>query len=300
MKRVLITGGTGFIGSNLALELQRQGMEVMVTGNEAEQKLPGIRCFTPTFFGVDHRRIGKIDYLFHQAALNDTTNLDHDEMRFANYGASKDLFKWAIENGCKRIVYASSTAVYGDVPAPYRELGPVNPLNPYGKSKLDIDEFVRKVVSKHPDVRIVGLRYCNVYGPRESHKGHRASMVYQLAQQMVRGPPRIFEWGDQKRDFIYVADVVRANIMAAKADSSCIVNCGSGQAYTFNEIIGCLNGVLGTDHKPVYIKNPYENFYQNHTECDMSLAKEKIGFVPKYDIKGGIRAYYDSGFLVKP
>ncbi|MFH1282365.1 MAG: NAD-dependent epimerase/dehydratase family protein, partial [bacterium] len=223
--RCVITGGTGFIGSNLALHLIEQGDEIIITGHDAEQKLPPFkgRYLQPTFLGFDWDSVGKVDALFHQAAINDTTNMDRDQMLKANFESSKQLFEKMVDMGCRRIVYASSTAVYGDLPAPYKEHVPLKPLNPYAESKKALDEFAMNFAKEHPDVIIVGLRYCNVYGPREDHKGKRASMIYQLAQQMINGNPRIFKYGEQKRDYIYVKDVVTANMLAAKAKESCIV-----------------------------------------------------------------------------
>ncbi len=295
--RALVTGGTGFVGSNLAMELHNLGLDVIVTGNESEQKLPsGIKHLYPTVFGIDWFSLGRVDVLFHQAAMNETTNLDSREMMFANYEASIRLFNHVIADGCKQIVYASSTAVYGDVPAPYREGGPVNPLNPYAESKLKLDRYAMNL-ARCCDVTIVGLRYCNVYGSGESHKGKRASMIYQLAQQMQQGNPTLFAHGEQKRDWVYVKDVVKANILASKSKESCIVNCGSGQATTFNDIVRILGEVMHIERGICYIENPYGDRYQNYTECDMSLAREKIGFVPEYNIEKGIKAFYDSGFL---
>lgn len=297
--RALVTGGTGFIGSNIALELYNQGLEVIVTGNESEQKLPkGIKRFYPTVHGIDWSRLGRIDVLFHQAALNDTTNLDYDEMMFANFEVSMLLFHDIMKRGCERIVYASSTAVYGDVPAPYVESGQVNPLNSYAMSKLRLDNYAMRLASMSKSI-IVGLRYCNVYGPGESHKGKRASMIYQLAQQMQGGSPRLFTDGTQKRDWIYVKDVVEANILASRSKESCIVNCGSGKATSFNDLVRLLGKAMGVEREVSYIDNPYGDRYQNYTECDMSLAKEKIGFVPRYGIGEGIKAFFDSGCLVK-
>ena len=98
--------------------------------------------------------------------------------------------------------------------------------------------------------------------------------------------------------FTYVKDVVTANILASKAKESCIVNCGSGKAISFNQIVEQLNFVLGLNRKPEYIDNPFEGAYQNYTECDMSLAKEKLGFVPEYTFEKGLMDYYHSGFLI--
>ena len=296
--RVLVTGGTGFIGSNIALELIRQGHEVLITGTDAEQKVAGVsKYLQSSFIGLDWDSLGKLDVVYHQAAINDTTNLDKKEMFRANYESSVELFRRAVKNGCKKIVYASSTAVYGDVEPPYQEDGAVHPLNPYAESKLELDKFAVSFAKEHPDIVIVGLRYCNVYGPRENHKGKRATMIYQLAHQMLKGNPTIFRDGEQKRDYIYVKDVVKANILASQAKKSCIVNCGSEKATTFNEIIRILNKVLGVHREPYYIDNPYGSRYQNYTLCDMSLAKAKIGFVPDYDIVKGIEDYYKGGFL---
>lgn len=298
--RVLVTGGTGFIGSNLVIELLGQGHEVLITGHDAEQKIPGFngKYLQPGLHGIDWDEIGKIDVLFHQAAINDTTLRDEKEMFRANVDAAKELFAHVVKNGCRRIVYASSTAIYGDVPAPYREDGQVNPLNVYARSKKALEEFAAKFSREHPDVIFVGLRYCNVYGPRENHKGPRATMIYQFAKQMQYGNPKLFKHGEQKRDYVYVKDVVRANLLAAQARESCIVNCGSGKVTTFNDLVAILNNKLGTTRVPEYIENPHAEAYQNHTQCDMRLAKEKLNFVPEFDIEKGIADYHASGFLV--
>jgi ADP-L-glycero-D-manno-heptose 6-epimerase len=298
--KILVTGGTGFIGSNIALELISQGHEVLITGTDAEFKIPNFKgkYLHPSFLGLNFDSIGSIDVLFHQAAINDTTFMDKDEMFRANVESSKKLFEYVIKHGCKKIVYASSTAIYGNLPAPYKENMGVQPLNPYAESKVALDELAMKLAKEHPDVKIVGLRYCNVYGRNEKFKGKRATMIYQLAQQMLKGNPRIFKDGEQKRDYIYVKDVVRANLLASQSKESCIVNCGYGEATTFNKLIKILNEVLKLNRVPEYIDNPYGSAYQNYTECDMSLAKEKIGFVPKFDIEKGIKDYYAMGELV--
>lgn len=300
--RCLVTGGTGFIGSNLAIQLLQDGHEVIITGHDAEQRLPGFtgKYLQPSFLGLDWDALTNIDLVFHQAAINDTRFLDRIEMLRANYESSRALFERMVKQGCQRIVYASSTAVYGTVPPPYREDGPFDLNTPYAESKKLLDDFAMTFAREHPDVTVVGLRYCNVYGPREHHKGKRATMIYQLAQQMLHGNPRLFKWGEQKRDYISVKDVVRANLLAAKAKESCVVNCGSGTATSFNEIVKILNEILGLRRTPEYFDNPFGKAYQEHTLCDMSRAREKLGFIPEYDLRHGIRDYVQSGFLVDP
>lgn len=289
-----MTGGTGFVGSNITKKLLLLGYEVLVTGTEGEQSVPpGAKLVALEAFEKDASALGKLDAVFHQAANNDTTSLDRGEMMHANVDLSLLIFNRARDAGCKRIVYASSTAIYGNGKTPYREDQELQPLNPYAESKISMEEKAAEFARAYPDMTLVGLRYCNVYGPGEAHKGKRASMIYQLAQQMKKGNPRIFKDGEQKRDYIYVKDVVTANLLGLEAKESCVVNCGSGKATSFNRLIELLNETLGLNRTPEYIDNPYEGRYQSHTECDMSRAKEKIGFTPAFDIKIGIADYFE-------
>ena len=297
--RALVTGGTGFIGSNLTEELVKLGYEVVITGFDNELKIDNFngKFITGDLSEINFDKIGYVDVVFHQAANNDTTLLDRNKMFMDNLDSSKRLFDWAIKNDCKNIVYASSTAIYGNVEAPFKEDGIKNPLNPYAESKLLLDNYVQQLIKKQ-EINIVGLRYCNVYGKGEGYKGKRSTMIYQLVQQMIKGNPRLFKFGEQKRDYIYVKDVVKANLLASKSRESCIINCGSGRDYSFNYIVDVLNRILNLDRKPEYIDNPYIGRYQDHTLCDMSLAKEKINFISEYDLDKGIEDYYNSGELI--
>lgn len=294
--RALVTGGTGFVGSNIAKRLLELGHDVLITGTEGEQPVPqGAKQIELDALENDSSVLGTLDAVFHQAANNDTTSLDREEMMRANVELSLLIFNRARDAGCKRIVYASSTAIYGNGKTPYREDQELQPLNPYAESKISMEEKAAEFARAHPDITLVGLRYCNVYGPGESHKEKRASMIYQLAQQMKKGNPRIFKDGAQKRDYIYVKDVVSANLLAIQAKQSCVVNCGSGKATSFNKLIEILNKTLGLNRTAEYIDNPYEGRYQSHTECDMTLAKEKLGFVPTFTTEEGIRDFAQNG-----
>jgi len=299
IERAVLAGATGFIGSNLLRYLDYK-YHVVAIGRDRENKLDRFdgEVINAPFHKVNWDHIGSTDILFHQAAITDTTITEESEMLYVNVEASTELFRKAIENGCKRIVYASSTAVYGNSPAPFVEGEGEEPLNVYGRSKLLLDQEAMKLAEENPEVKIVGLRYCNVYGPGESYKGKNATMVYQLAQQMLHGNPRIFKDGEQKRDHIYIQDVVRANLYAAKARKSCIVNCGTGQAVSFNQMLEILGDVLGIKRETEYLDNPYD-FFQNHTECNMDRAKEMIGFTPHFSFSRGVRDYYDSGKLTE-
>jgi ADP-L-glycero-D-manno-heptose 6-epimerase len=297
--RCLVTGGTGFIGSAIAKRLHDEGHEVWMTGSAGEQEVPGLERRTlPSFTGIDWAKLGNIDALFHHAAISaDDPRFSREDVLRVNVEQSKELFLQAVQHGCRNITYASSTAAYGDAPAPFREDGPMHPVSPYGESKKLLDEWAMPFARQHPGTTVVGFRYCNVYGPGERHKGKWASMIYQLAQQMVKGNPKLFKWGEQKRDYIYIKDVVRANLLALQAKESCVLNCGGGKATTFNELVAILNETLDIERGIEYIDNPRPSNYQNHTECDMTLAKEKLGFSPQYDIRAGIREYYLGGAL---
>ena len=156
---------------------------------------------------------------------------------------------------------------------------------------MQLDNLARRYARRDPSWRIVGLRYFNVYGPGEAHKKAAASMIYQLYLQMKAGRrPRVFRAGEQRRDFVHVKDVVAMTIAAMSAPRSTVYNCGSGVAFSFNEVIEQLNRCLGTSLEPEYFENPYP-FYQPHTQSDMSRARAELGFQPKYPPREGIADY---------
>ncbi|MFW5693298.1 MAG: NAD-dependent epimerase/dehydratase family protein, partial [Thermoguttaceae bacterium] len=153
---------------------------------------------------------------------------------------------------------------------------------------LWMDERAAKLAG---EMHIVGLRYFNVFGPRELHKGRPASMIYHLTRQMKGGSrPRLFRSGEQKRDHIYVADVVRSNLLALEAPSD-VYNVGTGVATTFNELVTYINEALGTDLQPEYIDNPYTGTYQDHTQADTTRAESRLGFTCRYTTRQGVLEY---------
>lgn len=237
------------------------------------------------------------DAVLHQAACTDTTVTDRAFMWRENTGTFERLLAWAEKNGTD-VIYASSAATYGNAPSPQTVGRDEHPLNVYGESKLAMDLLTRSKLDR-TGIKIIGLRYFNVYGPGEAHKNHMASMIYKLAQQMKEGKrPRIFRDGTQKRDQVYVDDVVQANLRALDASktTSGIYNVGTGAAVSFNDIIAELNRVLKTNLDPEYIENPYA-FFQHHTEADISSTKEKLRYEPRYDLRRGIERYWRSGAL---
>lgn len=299
--KILVTGGTGFIGSNLALSLLADGHNVEITGSMYEQQLPEFTDKTH-FLGINGIHwdtIDNLDAVFHIGAISNPQVTDRKQIIEANFETSKRVFEQAKAKSAHHIVYASSTAVYGNMPVPYKENAGTSPLNVYAESKALLDEYAMDFALQNPSITVIGLRYCNVYGPRENHKGKSSTMIYQFAQQMQNSNPKLFTDGEQKRDYIYVKDVVRANKLALEATESCVVNCGSGTATSFNGLVSILNETLHLNRVPEYIDNPYTATYQSHTLCDMTLAKEKLNFVPQFDIKTGIKEYFESGFLIE-
>jgi ADP-L-glycero-D-manno-heptose 6-epimerase len=161
----------------------------------------------------------------------------------------------------------------------------------YAFSKAIMDNLATRAASESSNWIIVGLRYFNVYGPREAHKGVPASMVYHLSKQMKAGQrPRIFKHGEQRRDFVYVKDIVAGSILAMRAPLSGIYNLGYGQARSFNELIEILNKSLGTDFEADYIENPHAH-YQNFTEADLANARGALGYEPKFPLEQGVSDY---------
>ena len=231
----------------------------------------------------------------HQASITDTTVADPHDMMTNNVEQFRRLLEVAAETDA-RVVWASSCSIYGRGEVPMKEGQPADPLNVYAYSKLVMERMAARFVPKLARP-IVGLRYSNVYGPGEDHKGKFASMIHQLAKQMRAGNrPRIFDPGTQKRDFVYVGDVVQINRKAMEATESGVFNAGAGDSWSFNDAVSQLNRVLGTDLPPDYFPNPY-SFTQDWTQTDLARSREVLGYEPAFDIARGVDAYHASGKL---
>lgn len=283
--RFLVTGGTGFIGSTLVRKLLSLGHEVLITGREGEQPTDAI-CIGYDFHKLNWKAIGELDAIFHQAAITNTVYTDINEIMWVNLSCAQQMFEQAVDFGVQRFIYASSCAVYGSVPLPFREDGPKNPLNAYGYSKLYFDNFAMKFAEKHK-ISIVGLRYSNVYGRGENHKGTSACMVSQIIKTIKENKnPKLFKWGEQARDFVFIDDVVEANLLGLTAETG-IYNVASGVSTTFNDVLKILNKIMGTKAEAEYIDNPYEKVYQNNTSCDLSLSRDRLKYNPSVLLEEG-------------
>ncbi|WP_044418067.1 ADP-glyceromanno-heptose 6-epimerase [Halarcobacter anaerophilus] len=312
-KNILITGAAGFIGSNLCFYFQE---------NYPEANIVALDCFRSgeTFSNGNLKSFGHFknllgfkgvvisgnindkellkelessytfDYIFHQAAISDTTVLEQDLMVKTNVNAYEDLLKIAIKHKAN-MIYASSGATYGD--SDRFEVGFEQPNNAYGFSKVMMDNITYKYLKDGVDISIVGLKYFNVYGPREFFKNKTASMVVQFGHQILKGnTPKLFEGSDKiLRDFIYIEDVIQANIKACFPKKSGVYNVGTGKARSFEDIVNILQKELEVDNGKQYIPNPYIGAYQFFTQANIETTKENLEYEPRFSMEDGIKAY---------
>lgn len=312
-RTILITGGAGFIGSNLAFYFQENHPDAHVVvldrfrsdatfsnGNlQSFGHFKNLIGFTGEVISGDIndgallerlRRDYTFDYVFHEAAISDTTVREQDLMIRTNVNAFKDLLELAIAHNAN-MIYASSGATYGNAASP-QTVGQEDPNNVYGFSKLMMDHLARDYMAREK-IGIVGLRYFNVYGPREFYKKKTASMVVQFGHQILKGQnPRLFEGSDGiLRDFIYIEDIVQANVLAMQPEQSGVYNVGTGHARSFQAIVDTLQKELGTALECEYIPNPYVGSYQFHTEASIDATRTGLGYAPNYTLESGIAAY---------
>src|SRR5256714_7537233 len=295
-----VTGGAGFIGSNLTLALQEKFPNARLTviddfrsgdfRNLAGYRGDFVAQNLATLDWQEQFGDEKFDAIFHLASITDTTNHDQFEQVHDNVESFRRILNFARPTKT-RIIFASSASIYGAAEEASVESNGAAPANVYAFSKAIMDNLAVREAKENPDWIIVGLRYFNVYGPREAHKGVPASMVYHLSKQIKAGQrPRIFKHGDQKRDFVYVKDVVGGSMLALEAKQSGIYNLGSGQARSFNELVDALNKCLGTKFQPDYIENPHAH-YQNFTEADLDNVRSALGYQPQFSLERGVADY---------
>jgi ADP-L-glycero-D-manno-heptose 6-epimerase len=290
---ILVTGGAGFIGSNLVLELQRRWPWARLTvvddfRSGTFKNLAGYRGDVAAVDAAQFRPHEKYDCIFHLASITDTTVQDQRLMVHDNVEGFRNVLAIARKQKA-RVVYASSAATYGIANIRMSEDTAPAPANAYAFSKTILDNIAGE--SRKEGMRVDGLRFFNVYGPGESHKGPSASMIYQLGMQIRQHRrPRIFKNGEQRRDFVHVDDVVDALILASEKGKNAVYNVGSGRSRSFNAVVRSLNSALGTTLDPDYFDNPYD-FYQTFTEADLTRSKRDLGYAPKFELEDGVRDY---------
>lgn len=309
---IIVTGGAGFIGSNVLLELNRQNQHDIVVVDDLSDGRKFSNLVDATFTDYqdkdEFRRalnsktsdFANVDCVIHLGACSDTTEWDGKYMMDINYAYSKDVLDYCLENDI-RLVYASSAAVYG-LNRDFKEV-PANekPLNVYGYSKLMFDNYVRRLPERTRG-NIVGLRYFNVYGPREAHKSKMASVAYHFNQQLeAENQVRLFgashgcDDGAHQRDFVYVDDAVEVTLWAAReAGTGGIFNCGTGHTATFNDVAESVIGYHGAGSIK-YIEMPASLYkaYQSYTCADLGQLKSAGYDADFLNVREGIRRYLD-------
>jgi ADP-L-glycero-D-manno-heptose 6-epimerase len=284
---IIVTGGAGFIGSNLVLGLNARGYDDILVVDHLTNGVKYrnmVDCRIADYLDrstfLERLRQGAfqaetIEAIFHQGACSTTTEWDGQYMMDNNYEYSKILFHYCQSHKIP-FIYASSAAVYGADPSFKEALAYEGPLNVYGYSKFQFDQYLRRQTKL--TAQVVGLRYFNVYGPREAHKGSMASVAFHLNNQIKTSDElKLFEGcdgyndGEQRRDFIYVGDVVDVNLwFLDNPQVSGIYNCGTGRSQTFNDVA---NAVINY-HQRGYIKYiPFpehlKGCYQSYTEANL-------------------------------
>lgn len=275
---IVVTGGAGFIGSNIVKGLNELGRkDILVVddltdgtkfANLADLDIADYMDKDEFISAIVSGENLDIEVIFHQGACSSTTEWDGKFMMENNYNYSKDLLHYCLDFDIP-FLYASSAATYGGRSDNFIEDRVYEkPLNVYGYSKFLFDQYVREILP-NANSPICGFRYFNVYGPRENHKGSMASVAYHLNEQIIKGEkPKLFAGSDNfKRDFIYVGDVVEVNLWFWKNKLSGIFNCGTGRAESFQSVA---DAVLDYHHKgeidyipfPEHLKGRYQSFTQ--------------------------------------
>ena len=299
----IVTGGAGFIGSNLSDRLLSSGRHVRVVDNLFSGRLENLSGFDQRyreafeFLQIDIRDVEQLHEAFrgcttvyHLAAIPSVQHSIDDpaESNSVNVDGTLNVLTAAREAGVSKVVIASSCAVYGDTEVlPVHERLPIDPLSPYAVTKY-CDELYAEVYSRVFDLPCLCLRYFNVFGPRQDPGSDYAAVVPKFITRMLGGkPPLIFGDGEQSRDFIFVENVAAANILAAGSDARAMaINIGTGEQRTLNELVSTLNDILGTDFEPIY--EPVRPGDIRKSVSEISLAREVLDFEPGVSFEQGL------------
>lgn len=300
MSKAVVTGGAGFIGSHIAEELLKRGYRVSIIDNLSTGRLSNIESFSGSRKAefvkgsiIDLPLLRKLfsgaDFVFHQAAIPSVPRSVKNPRASHNVNSTGTLnvLLAARDNGVKKVVYASSSSVYGDTPAlPKVEDMAPNPLSPYAISKLTAEYYCR-VFQEIYGLKTVSLRYFNVYGPRQDPDSPYAAVIPLFINLALAGKsPVIYGDGEQSRDFTFVKDVAEANILAAEGDATGIFNIGNSQRVTINHLVKMVIKLIENN----MIEPVYEDVRAGdilHSLADITRARS-FGFNPKYSLEEGL------------
>jgi len=290
--KIIVTGGCGFIGSNLVERLVKDGCSVVIFDNLHTGRLENLKGLNVEFFNEPYSKISNLvpnaDVVFH-LGIPSSSPMYKENPRLVGEAINDaiEIFKYAKKTECK-VVYASSSSIYNGNKIPYREDMPVYVTDFYTECRYAIERLA-KLYNILYGVKSVGLRFFSIYGPRETYKGRYANIVSQFLWAMQKDEsPIIFGDGTQTRDFTHVYDVVDALIRAWKKNFEWeIFNVGTGVAYSFNEVVELINKILEKKIKPIYKPNPIKN-YVYHTLADTTKAEKMLGFKAKISLEEGL------------
>ncbi|MEX2458779.1 MAG: SDR family oxidoreductase [Actinomycetota bacterium] len=303
----LVTGGAGFIGSNLARTLLEEGVRVRVLDDFStgrKENLEGVEADLELIEGdvrdpaAAREAVAGASVVYHQAAIPSVARSVEDPVtsHLVNAGGTLNLLVAARDAGVRRFVYASSSSAYGQTEVlPITEDTPPNPLSPYAVAKLAGEHYGRAFFASC-GFSTVCLRYFNVFGPRQDPSSEYSALIPRFAAAILKGEaPTIFGDGDQSRDFTFIADVVQANRRAAEAGDEAggqWFNVGQGGRTTVNELLGVFHRIEPGDH-PAPVHGPARVGEARHSQADISKAGRVLGYAPQVSLEEGVRRTLD-------
>jgi len=298
--KVVVTGGAGFIGSNLAQELSKEN-QVTVFDDLSTGYLENIENLinsrdiifvkgSITDMDILQKLFEDVDYIFHQAAIPSVPRSVKDPIssNFTNVNGTLNVLVAARDNNVKKLVYASSSSAYGDTPVlPKSEDMKPCPLSPYAISKLAA-EYYCQVFSDVYNMATASLRYFNVFGPRQDPSSEYAAVIPKFIGSILNDKsPIVYGDGEQTRDFTFVDDVVNANILAAESTSEGVFNIAGGKRISINDLAGLIMEILDKDLDITHIEPQPGDI--KHSLADISKAREQIKYMPKFNVKDGLK-----------
>jgi UDP-glucose 4-epimerase len=303
--KYIVTGGLGFIGSNLSRHLVSKGHEVVIIDNLSNGKETNIRDFknhdklTVVNGNISNRQLllkhfCDADGVFHEAALTSVSlSCQNPELtNEINVSGTLTILTAARECGVKKLVFASSASVYGDRnTSPQNENMKPEPQSPYAVSKLASEEYC-SVFSKLYDFPTICLRYFNVYGPRQDPGSEYAAAIPRfVVQGLNHMRPTIFGDGLQSRDFVFIDDVVQANVLAMEGNTQGVFNIGSGRSVSVNELVSTISDLVKNKNLPTYL--PTRPGDIKESLADISKAKDQLHYNPKFSLVTGLKKTID-------
>lgn len=298
---MLVTGGAGFIGSHLVRELVRKNYYVRVLDNLSTGRLKNLDDVTDKIdfvegdirsYHVVQAAVKDIDVIFHQAALPSVPRSVKDPITSndANVTGTLNVLSVAVHSGVKRVIFASSSSVYGNSPQlPKHEMMASNPLSPYAVSKLAGEQYCQ-VFARIYGLHTISLRYFNVFGPHQDPASQYSAVIPKFITAILNGrKPIIYGDGHQSRDFTFVENVVHANLLAATVDceKGLVVNCACNNQVTLNELVSKVNELLRTRIEPTYGESRPGDV--QHSFASIEKAKKNLGFMPIVEFDDGLR-----------